>query len=135
MSKETNKKIYDKLKETLTDKEIAESYIFPSDLTKEEEAEALRIFAEFRKRTPGERVLLNLLVNTYKITKWEYGKDNIGNEGVFLFTCEGLYFQVYHIPQTSFNIAFSPDDINWQNVNTCNIEETIKDILTGKMGV
>ena len=47
---EKNSDWYKKLSETLSDEEIAESYVLPSELTKEEEKQAAEDLWEFRKK-------------------------------------------------------------------------------------
>lgn len=47
----SNQEIYNKLKsEGLSDKEIAESYVFPIELTPDEKEQALKDFREFREK-------------------------------------------------------------------------------------
>ncbi|HMQ61530.1 MAG TPA: helix-turn-helix domain-containing protein [Flavilitoribacter sp.] len=67
-----NQELYKKLREQYTDEELAEAFVFPNDHTPEEETEARRQMAEFRKNrlmemTGEEKVFSSLMRIKYQM--------------------------------------------------------------------
>ncbi len=78
------KKIYERLKEKLTDEEIAEAFMIPEDLTEEEEKKAHEEIAAFRfkllkERTEQDRLLSDLM--KLRILMKEYVEKEPYSEG------------------------------------------------------
>lgn len=70
--REYYKKLYEKLSKEYTKEELVEAFVFPSDMTEEEEKEANRQLLEDRKRrlanrTPEEKILSGILRIKYQM--------------------------------------------------------------------
>lgn len=77
-----NKEIYKELRKTLTPEEIADAFVFPSELTEEqrkESTEKMKAFiAERRKNMPvGVKLKIRYLSFKYKVQDWVFSKNKL----------------------------------------------------------
>jgi plasmid maintenance system antidote protein VapI len=74
------RKLYEKLSKKYTKEELVEAFVFPSDMSEEEEKEANRQFREERlkrlaNRTPEEKILSGLLRIKYQMKDYVNGNQ------------------------------------------------------------
>ncbi len=89
--------IYDKLREKLSDEEIATCYVLPKNATEEEMAESLRLFTEYRKMSldgKAEQCALDYNLGTgvkvFDAVKHGYKEGWNANEKTHPFTIRDL---------------------------------------------